>query len=104
MRQTPLSASQLHKQLAAAMPGAALTVRNDTHLHADHNAAVDHGGGHYKVQVVWVGFNGLSRVQRQQLVHRALAHAWRTGGIHALSLQCHTPAEFPPHPATGATP
>jgi BolA family transcriptional regulator, general stress-responsive regulator len=104
MRQTPLSASQLHSLLAAAMPGAEIKVRNDTHLHADHNAAVNHGGGHYKVRLVWNGFAGLSRLKRQQLVHHALAQAWQTGGIHALSLQCLTPPEAAIPPATGATP
>jgi BolA protein len=104
MRQTPLSASQLHTLLAAAMPGASITVRNDTHLHADHNAMVNHGGGHYKIHVVWAGFASLLPVQRQQLVHRALAHAWRSGGIHALSLQCHTPTETPIPRATPAQP
>lgn len=83
----PLSATALREMLLGAFPHATITVRDDTHLHAGHNAAVGHGGGHFKVHIVWDGFAALTRPQRHRLVHAALAEPWRHGRIHALTLK-----------------
>ena len=93
MAQTTYSASHLHEVLTQALPGAAVSVRDDTHLHAGHNEAVGHHGGHYKVKLVWAGFTGLNRLARHRLVHQRLTQSWQAGHIHALSLQCLTPEE-----------
>jgi BolA protein len=84
-----LSATGVEHLLAAALPGAAIEVIDDSARHAGHGAT----GGHYRVRVVWVGFAGLGRVARQRLVHKALAAELETGRIHALSLSLWTPTE-----------
>jgi BolA family transcriptional regulator, general stress-responsive regulator len=88
---TPLPPEALHALLAAAFVGAEIAVRDDTHLHADHNEQVHHHGGHYKVKIIWAGFATMPRVARQRAVQQAVATAWAKGQIHALTLQLLTP-------------
>jgi BolA protein len=88
-----LSAEDLRTQLAAACPGASITLRDDTHKHLAHNAMVGHDGGHFWVQIVWEGFAGWPRLRRHRHVWQAVAEAWAAGQIHALSLRLETPAE-----------
>lgn len=66
---------------------------NDSARH--HGHAGDDGSGetHYSLLVVSARFEGLSRVERQRLVHAALKEALERG-VHALSLRCHTPGEY----------
>ena len=47
---------------------------------------------HFRVRIVSVGFAGLSRVRRQQLVY-GLLRAELDSGLHALGLQTLTPEE-----------
>ena len=49
-------------------------------------------GQHFQALVVSAAFEGKSRVQRHQLVYRALGDRMREE-IHALSMQTLTPAE-----------
>jgi acid stress-induced BolA-like protein IbaG/YrbA len=51
-------------------------------------------GQHFQAVVVSHAFEGKSRVQRHQLVYRALGERMREE-IHALSMQTLTPAEAP---------
>jgi len=51
-------------------------------------------GQHFQALVVSAAFEGKSRVQRHQLVYRALGERMREE-IHALSMQTFTPAEAP---------
>lgn len=60
--------------------------------HAGHAGARPGGETHYHVAMVAAAFNGLSRVDRQRLVYRALREEFDTG-LHALSLDLKTPAE-----------
>lgn len=65
-----------------------LDIEDQSYLHAGHSG--HQGGGHFVVTMDAEKFVGLSRLQKHQLVHEALAqeigHA-----IHALSLQLGTP-------------
>ena len=90
---TPLTPAELQQLLAAALPGSTVSVRDDTHLHADHNRDVNHHGGHYKVKIIWAGFAALTRVARHRTVQQAVSAAWAAGRIHALTLQLLTPSE-----------
>lgn len=78
---------------------AALNKLNPTHIdlqddsasHAGH--AGNTGGSHYNVTIVSQDFDGLSLIKRHRLVYEA-AGELMTHGIHALSIQAKTPAEF----------
>ena len=50
-------------------------------------------GHHFEAVIVSPEFRGRSRVQRHQLVYRALGDRMREE-IHALSMQTHTPEEW----------
>lgn len=54
---------------------------------------VDGDGRHFEAIIVSAAFAGLSRVQRQQRVNAALNDHFDSGVLHALSMQCLTPAE-----------
>lgn len=53
-------------------------------------------GQHFQALVVAPAFEGKSRVQRHQLVYKALGERMREE-IHALSMQTLTPAEWKPN-------
>ncbi|MDP1654365.1 MAG: BolA/IbaG family iron-sulfur metabolism protein [Rhodocyclaceae bacterium] len=55
--------------------------------------AVDGDGRHFEAIIVSAAFAGLNRVQRQQRVNVALNDHFDSGVLHALSMQCLTPAE-----------
>jgi len=53
-------------------------------------------GQHFQAQIVSTAFEGKSRVQRHQLVYKALGDRMREE-IHALSMQTLTPEEAKSH-------
>lgn len=55
--------------------------------------AVDGDGRHFEALIVSAAFEGLSRVQRQQRVNAVLRPHFESELLHALSMQCLTPAE-----------
>ncbi|MEW6512845.1 MAG: BolA/IbaG family iron-sulfur metabolism protein [Pseudomonadota bacterium] len=61
-------------------------------LACDH-VSVDGDGRHFQALIVRKEFDGLSRVQRQQQVNAVLREHFETEALHALSMQCLTPAE-----------
>ena len=65
-----------------------LEITDESHLHAGHAGAKD-GRGHFRVDITSKAFDGLTRVQRHQLVYSALGELMRTE-IHALSLSAKT--------------
>lgn len=50
-------------------------------------------GRHFEALIVSAVFDGLSRVQRQQRVNAVLREHFESEVLHALSMQCLTPAE-----------
>jgi BolA protein len=58
---------------------------------------------HFKVIVVSDAFEGLPPVQRHRRVNEAVGAAFRSG-LHALSIQAKTPAEWAASPAGLASP
>ncbi|MFT8244173.1 BolA family protein [Roseomonas sp. BN140053] len=85
-------AGRLGDALSQAFPGAAVTVRDDSHLHAGHSGARPGGETHYAVRVVWEGFGGMSRVNRQRAVNAAAAPEFNSG-LHALAIEAKAPGE-----------
>ncbi len=53
-------------------------------------------GSHFEAVIVSVDFAGKSRIQRQQLVYKALGGRMESGEIHALSMRTLTPEEWQP--------
>lgn len=76
----PMQADEIASLIKESLPGAEITI---TDLRGD--------GDHYKAEVVWSGFEGLSRIKQHQAVYGALKG--RMGGeLHALALETRTPA------------
>lgn len=83
---------QLIAKLTRAFAPVRLEVVDDSARHAGHAGARPEGETHFRIEVVSRAFEGLDRVARQRLVHRALAEELRTR-VHALQLTARTPGE-----------
>ncbi len=81
----------IRARLSAALQPAALTLEDESHLHAGH-AGAEGGRGHYRAYIVSEQFAGLRTLARHQLVYRTLGELMHTD-IHALSISAHTPQE-----------
>jgi len=51
-------------------------------------------GSHFEAVIVSADFEGKSRIQRQQLVYKALGGRMESGEVHALSMRTLTPEEW----------
>lgn len=51
-------------------------------------------GSHFEAVIVSADFAGKSRIQRQQLVYKALGGRMESGEVHALSMRTLTPEEW----------
>ena len=85
-----ISAEDIERQLRATLAPTALSISDDSHLHAGHAGARE--GRHFSVRITSTRFTGLSRVARHRLVYDAL-HSLIPQGIHALAIQAHAPDE-----------
>ena len=68
-----------------------IEVLDESHKHVGHVGARS-GKGHFKLTIISKRFEGLSLIQRQKLVYRALASLMETD-IHALSMSTLAPSE-----------
>lgn len=84
-RRPALIESRLYSNLDATH----VEVMDDSQLHAGHLGA-EGGGGHFRVVVVSPRFEGVSRLEAQRMVYRALGDLM-DGAIHALQMQTLTP-------------
>jgi acid stress-induced BolA-like protein IbaG/YrbA len=75
-----MSPAEITQHIEAALPGATVRVASED-------------GVHFAALVVAPQFAGLGRLERHQLVYRALGDAVG-GAIHALSLDAPTPDEW----------
>ena len=85
-------AESMRRKLTEALAPTRLAIIDESHRHAGHAGARPEGETHFRVEIVSASFAGLSRVERQRLVHRLLA-AELAGPVHALSLATLTPEE-----------
>jgi BolA protein len=85
------SADEVRDRLASGFPEAAITVQDDSHLHAGH-AGAQGGAGHYTVRIVSSRFAGLSSVARHRLVYHQVGD-WIPVRVHALAIIARSPAE-----------
>ncbi|MEL7487370.1 MAG: BolA family protein [Pseudomonadota bacterium] len=85
-------ANVIRSKLEAALSIKALTVKDESHLHAGHAGAPEGGESHFRLTIVSADFEGLSRVARQRLVNDVLKTEL-AGPIHALAMKTLTPSE-----------
>ena len=85
-----VSAADIERQLRATLEPTALSISDDSYLHAGHAGARE--GRHFSVRIASPRFVGLSRLARHRLVYDAL-HPLIPQGIHALAIQAHAPDE-----------
>ncbi|GAB4182992.1 MAG: BolA family transcriptional regulator [Thalassobaculales bacterium] len=79
-------------KLTAALAPQRLEVEDDSARHAGHAGHRPGGETHFNVSIVSARFAGLSRLERQRLVHRILADEL-AGPVHALSIRARAPGE-----------
>ncbi len=82
-------AGRIHDALIQALAPADLHILDESHMHATGAGAESH----FKVVVVSSAFAGKGLLARHRAVQGALA-AELAAGLHALSIQAHTPEEW----------
>jgi BolA protein len=85
-------AQRIDRQLRQAFEIERLEVNDDSAKHAGHSGAHPLGETHFRLVVVSLDFEGVSRVARQRMVYDALK-AEMGERVHALQLSCRTPGE-----------
>ncbi|MSQ20372.1 MAG: BolA family transcriptional regulator [Betaproteobacteria bacterium] len=81
----------IHEKLQVLAP-LTLELMNESGQHVGHEGAKG-GGGHYRLLIVSLHFEGKSRIERHRMVYRALG-ALMQHSVHALSIEAYTPAEL----------
>ena len=88
---TPI-ASEIERLLEAAFAPTALVVTNDTAAHHGHAGDDGSGESHFSVAIESVAFAGVSRLERQRMVNRALGDL-PGQRVHALAIKAKAPGE-----------
>lgn len=83
---------EMESLLAAAFPGAIITLTNDSAQHHGHSGDDGSGESHFSLHIVWDGFAGMNRVLRQRSVNKALGDI-PGERVHALAIKAATPDE-----------
>ena len=83
-------ADRIRQKISQALAPTRLVVLDDSHRHTGHAGARPEGETHFRVEICSAAFAGLSRIDRQRLVHKVLAEELRDR-VHALSLATTTP-------------
>ena len=85
-------AETMRKKLVDALSPVRLEIVDDSDRHSDHAGARPGGQSHFNITLECAAFAGLSRIQRQRMVHGLLAEEL-AGPVHALSLKVLAPGE-----------
>lgn len=85
-------ALDIEQRLRAALAPTRLAVINDSGRHRGHSGDDGSGESHFTVEIESELFAGMSRVERQRAVNRALADLLRDR-IHALAIRARAPGE-----------
>ncbi len=83
---------EIEARLAAVFPDAVLVVNNDSAAHGGHAGDDGSGESHFSIAIESVAFAGVSRLERQRLVNRALGDL-PGGRVHALAIRARAPGE-----------
>jgi len=77
---------KIRQRLTDALHPSVLEIEDQSHLHAGHAGAREHGGGHFALRIESPAFEGKNTLQRHRMVYDALSDMMQTE-IHALSIQ-----------------
>lgn len=80
----------MRERLEAALQPAALSIDDESHLHAGHAGAKE-GKGHFRVEICAAAFAGVPPLKQHRLVYAALGDLMATD-IHAVTIIASTPA------------
>ncbi len=67
----------MRRKLTEALAPTQLAIIDESHRHAGHAGARPEGETHFRIEIVSAKFAGLSRIERQRLVHQVLASRTR---------------------------
>lgn len=85
------NANEIADILSQAFLGAKIEVSNDGARHKNHKEAKQHGGGHFRVLIIWDDFSSMNLIQRHQAIYQALQMP--RPEIHALQITAKTQSE-----------
>ena len=88
---TPI-ALEIERLLQAEFTPTLLWVNNDTAAHHGHAGDDGSGESHFSVEIESAAFAGVSRLQRQRMVNRALGDL-PGQRVHALAIKARAPGE-----------
>ena len=81
---------RMNNKLEEAFSPISLQVVNESHLHSGHAGDDGSGESHFSIKIESKDFNGVSRVDRERMIHQVLSEEIKL--IHALSISA-KPAE-----------
>jgi BolA family transcriptional regulator, general stress-responsive regulator len=84
--------TEIETLLTNAFAPSRLVVTNDSHHHSGHMGDDGTGESHFSVEIVAEAFTGVSRVNRQRMVNKALGDL-PGQRVHALAIKALSPAE-----------
>lgn len=85
-------AQQIESRLRQSLAPLRLDLHDESSRHAGHAGARPEGESHFRLLIVARAFEGISRVERQRMVYRALGDLM-SSDVHALAIMALTPAE-----------
>lgn len=88
----PKIADEIELRLTQAFAGARLAVINDSAKHSGHMGDDGTGESHFTVEIESAMFTGVSRLERQRMVLRALGDL-PGQRVHALAIKARAPGE-----------
>lgn len=91
MPATPMQI-EIETRLAAALSPTRLAVINDSAKHSGHSGDDGSGESHFTVEIESAAFAGVSRLERQRMVNRALGDL-PGQRVHALAIKTKAPGE-----------
>ena len=86
-----MTQANIQTKLQSTFNPTILKVRNDSDQHAGHAGHDGSGNSHFAVYITAEAFEGVSRVDRQRMIHDCLADELKN--IHALALTARAPSE-----------
>ena len=85
-------AREMHRRLTDALNPTKIELIDDSEKHRGHGGYNPAGESHFTLRIESAAFAGRSRVERQRMVHRALADLLESR-VHALSIRAKAPDE-----------
>lgn len=83
---------EIEALLRAAFAPAALSVINDSAKHHGHSGDDGSGESHFTVEIEAAAFAGISRLERQRMINRALGDL-PGQRVHAMAIKARAPGE-----------